>query len=264
MLGLPVRSAPQVQSTHGSFIAEVVINHGPAELLGKLLLAADTAARDRGVLLSFATLSELVEINRANRGSWLPLFPVFDPGCGHFDPSAAICLLGRNDSGDVVVTQAARYFDWQQTTFYEEVTSLRMLYHDPGTRRRRGEALEVTAPSAHKIAGKVAYTGAHWCRPDFRGKGFPGLTPRIARALAIARWDVDFACTLMLEEVFSRGVARRAGYLNSEWSVELKNTPLGTYTAALLWNDRGEIVADLKHFLSNLGDAHGGIVERYA
>ena len=261
---LPVRSVPLAQPSRGSFIAEVVINHGPAELLGKLLLAADTAARDRGVLLSFATLSELVEINHANRRSWLPLLPVFDPGCGHFDRSAAVCLLGRNDSGEVVVTQAARFFDWQNTTFYEEATSLRMLYHDPDARRQRGEALEVTAPSARKITGNVAYTGAHWCRPDFRGKGLPGITPRIARALAIALWDVDFACTLMLQDVFSRGVAQRAGYLNSEWSVELKNTPLGTYSAALLWNGRDEIVADLEGFLANLVDAHAGIVERYA
>src|SRR5262245_29011617 len=261
---LPLRSVPQAQPTRGSFIAEVVINHGPAELLGKLLLAGDTAARDRGVLLSFATLSELVEINQANRQSWLPLLPVFDPVCGQFDGSSAICLLGRNDGGDVIVTQAARFFDWQKTTLFEEATSLRMLYHDPDAQRQQGEALEVTAPSARKISGKVAYTGAHWCRPDFRGKGLPGITPRIARALAIALWDVDFACTLMLENVFSRGVARRAGYLNSEWSVELKNTPLGTYTAALLWNGRREIVADLEDFLANFVDAHAGIVERYA
>jgi hypothetical protein len=264
MMRLPVRRAPLARPTHGSFIAEVVINYGPAELLGRLFLAADTAARDRGVLLSFATLGELVEINKANRASWLPLLPVFDPGCGHFDQSSAICLLGRDDSGDVVVTQAARFFDWERTSFYEEATSLRMLYHDAHARRQGGEALEVTAPSARKIAGKVSYTGAHWCRPDYRGKGLPGITPRIARALAIALWDIDFACTLMLEDVFSRGVARRAGYLNSEWSVELKNTPLGTYTAALLWNDRSEMVADLEDFLANFVVAQAGIVERYA
>jgi hypothetical protein len=261
---LPSRYAPAAQQTRGSFIADLVINHGPAELLGKLLLAGDTAARERGVLLTFASLSELVEINQANGQSWLPLLPVFDPSCGRFDQSAAICLLGRNDGGEVVVTQAARFFHWQKTTFYDEATSLRMLYHDPDARSREGEALEVSAPSARKIGGRVVYTGAHWCRPDFRGKGFTGITPRIARALAIALWDVDFACTLMLEDVFSRGTAQRAGYLNSEWSVELKNTPLGTHTAALLWNDRSEIVADLEGFLANFVDTHPGTVERYA
>jgi len=260
----PIGSAPLAHKTHHSFIADVVINHGPAELLGKLLLAGDTSARERGVSLSFATPAELVEINQANRQSWLPLLPVFDPSCGQFDQGSAICLLGRNYSGDVVVTQAARFFDWQQTNLYDEAMSLRMFYHHADARRQQGEALEVTAASAHKIVGKVAYTGAHWCRPDFRGKGFPGIRPRIARALAIAFWDIDFACTLMVEDVFARGVARRAGYINSEWSVELKNTPLGTLTAALLWNDRDEIVADLANFLANFVGADTGIVERYA
>jgi len=134
----------------------------------------------------------------------------------------------------------------------------------PDAQRQQGEALEVTAASARKIGGKVAYTGAHWCRPDVRGKGFPAITPRIARALAIAFWDVDFACTLMVEDVLARGVGRPAGYINSERSVELKNTRLGTLTAALLWNDRDEIVADLADFLANLVGADARIVERYA
>jgi hypothetical protein len=262
-MGLPTARVTVAPGTR-SFIADVKISHGPQELLGKLLMAGDAAARERGVSLSFATLAELVKINQANRQNWLPLLPVFDPGCGRFDQSSAICLLGRNDSGDVVVTQAARFFDWPQTTFYDEATSLRMFYHNPDARRQQGEALEVTAASARKIGGKVAYTGAHWCRPDVRGKGFPAITPRIARALAIAFWDVDFACTLMVEDVFARGVARRAGYINSEWSVELKNTPLGTLTAALLWNDRNEIVTDLADFLANLAGADTRIVERNA
>ena len=141
---------------------------------------------------------------------------------------------------------------------------MRLLYREPELWRREGEAVEVTAPSARTITGKVAYTGAHWCRPDFRGKGLPAITPRIARALAIALWDVEVTCTLMVEDVFARGVARRAGYFNTEWSVELKNTPLGTLKTALLWSRRNEIVADLEDFLANFADANAGVVERYA
>jgi hypothetical protein len=68
----------------------------------------------------------------------------------------------------------------------------------------------------------------------------------------------------MVEDVFARGVARRAGYSNAEWSVELKNTPLGTLTTALLWSHRNEIVADLEDFLANFVDTDAGVVERYA
>jgi hypothetical protein len=256
--------SPWTHAAHRSFITRLVINHGPTEFLGRLILAADTAARARGVFLSFAGLDELVSINRANSQSWRPLLPVFDPNCGLFAPTSAFCLLGHNDAGEVVVTQAARFFDWQGTTLHEEATSLRLLYREPELWRREGEAVEVTAPSARTITGKVAYTGAHWCRPDFRGKGLPAITPRIARALAIALWDVEVTCTLMVEDVFARGVARRAGYFNTEWSVELKNTPLGTLTTALLWSRRNEIVADLEDFLANFADTNASVVERYA
>ena len=262
---LPTGNLPLgAHAANQSFVAGLVINHGPAEFLGRLILAADTAARARGVFLSFAGLDELVAINRANNQSWLPLLPVFDPICGQFAPASALCLLGRNDAGEVVVTQAARFFDWHGTTFHEEAGSLRLLYRDPEARRQTGEVVEVTAPSARLITGKVVYTGAHWCRPDFRGKGLPSITPRIARALAIGLWDVELACTLMVEDVFARGVARRAGYFNAEWSVELRNTPLGTLRTALLWSRRNEIVADLEDFLTNSVDTDAGVVERYA
>lgn len=248
----------------GSFLAGLVLDHGPIQLLGRLLLAADTAARERGVFLSFATLEELVAINRTNRATWRPLLPVFDPGCGEFAPSSAICLLGRNVAGDVVVTQGARFFDWHGTTLADEATSLRLLYRNPDAWRRPDEGVEVTAPTARQITGNVAYTGAHWCHPDFRGKGLPAITPRIARALAVALWDVDFACTLMVDDVFARGVARRAGYFNAEWSIELKNTPLGTLTTALLWSRRAEIVADLENALTGFVHADARVIERHA
>jgi hypothetical protein len=262
---VPTQNASlKAHAAHRSFIADIVINHGPADLLGRLVLAADTAARACGVLLSFAGLDELVSINRANSQSWRPLLPVFDPNCGLFAPTSAFCLLGRNDAGEVVVTQAARFFDWQGTTLHEEATSLRLLYRDPEAWRQEREAVDVTAPSARIITGKVAFTGAHWCRPDFRGKGLPAITPRIARALAIALWDVEFACTIMAKDIFSRGVARRAGYLNAEWTVDLKNTPVGTLASALLWSDRNEAIADLEDFLTHFADTPTTVVERHA
>jgi hypothetical protein len=89
-------------------------------------------------------------------------------------------------------------------------------------------------------------------------------TPRIARALAIALWDVEFTCTFMARDVFSRGVAQRAGYFNVEWAVNLKNTPVGTLTAALLWSDRNGAIADLEEFLANPADADITLVHRHA
>jgi hypothetical protein len=247
-----------------SFISNLVIDHGPAELLGKFVLAADTEARRCGVFLSFAEMGELVAANKANSATWRPLLPIFDPKCSRFDAESAFCLLGRNDAGEVVLTQAARFFDWRETSFYDEATSLRLFYHDPPSLRGGSETIEVTAPSAHLISGRIAFTGAHWCRPDFRERGLTAITPRIARALAIARWDVEIACTIMAKDIYTRGVARRAGYFNSEWAVELKNTPTGTFPAALLWSARSGIIADLEDFLASFVDPDVGVIHRHA
>ena len=247
-----------------SFLSNLVIEHGPPELIGKLVLAADTEARRRGVFLSFAPMDELVATNKVNSDTWRPLLPIFDPKCGRFEAESAFCLLGRNQAGEIVLAQAARFFDWRETSFHEEATSLRLFYHDPASLRGQGEAIDVTAPSASLISGRLAFTGAHWCRPDFRERGLTAITPRIARALAIARWDIELACTIMAKDIYTRGIAQRAGYFNSEWTVELRNTPTGTFPAALLWSVRSSIIADLEGFLESFVDRGIGVVDRHA
>ena len=59
-------------------------------------------------------------VNKANKASWRPSLPIFDPQCGRFEAEATLCLLGRNEEGEVVLSQAARFFDWRNTSFYEE------------------------------------------------------------------------------------------------------------------------------------------------
>lgn len=189
-----------------------------------------------GVSLRFATLHELLDVNKANAASWRPLLPIFSPHCNDIRPGTYICWLGYNENNEVVVTQAARLFDWKDTNFHEEAESLRLFYQEPDRWRGKDESIEVTAPSARKITGRVVYTGAHWVRPDYRGKGLTAITPRMVKALAMTIWRVDFFTTIMAKDIFDRGVADRAGYWRSQWSVDLNNTPTGTFPAALLWD----------------------------
>lgn len=235
-----------------SFLEDVVVEHGPIQTIGRLLLTAESAARDSGVHLSFAPMTELLKVNAANLDTWRPLLPIFDPTFGDFGPKDAFCILGRSSNGDIVLTQAARFFDWTGTSFHDEATELRLFYGNPDGRRHPKETCVVTAPSARQVRGRVAYTGAHWCRPDFRSKGLPSLTPRIARALAVTYWNVDCTCSMMARDVFGRGVARRAGYPNVEWSVNLINNPFGTIEMALLWSDRSSIELDFAWFLEEM------------
>lgn len=225
-----------------------------ARLLGRALLEGAEACLRRGVSINFDSMQALCDHNTANSDSWRPLLPIFSPYCHDFKPGTTLCMLGRDDKGDVVLAQAARLFDWRGTSFHEEAESLRLFYEDPRDWKwnQRGEQarIVVTAPMAREITGIVAYTGAHWVRPDFRGRGLTGITPRMARALAVTAWDVPMTCTIMAKDIFDRGVTERAGYPHHEWTVDLQNTTTGTFPAALLWATRDEIIADLEQWLA--------------
>ncbi len=95
-------------SAGASFLTEVTVEHGPAALLGRFFLSAETAARAQGVTVSFAGYDDLLAINEQNRDTWRPLVPMFHPRYNSFTRDNSIVLLGRNAQGDVVATQAAR------------------------------------------------------------------------------------------------------------------------------------------------------------
>jgi hypothetical protein len=107
------------------------------------------------VTLSFATLDDLVVINRGNRDTWLPLIPIFDPAMGGTTAETGFVLLGRNSAGEVVATQAARLYDWPATCFHDEAASLRMFYADPAPALAEGAVTSQRSPRAKAGAGSA-------------------------------------------------------------------------------------------------------------
>lgn len=235
--------------TSGRFIDEVEVVHGPAGLLGRFFLQAELAACDCGVSLSFATSHELVRVNRANSDTWRPLLPIFDHETSGFDPGCGFVLLGKDRSGDIVASQAARVYDWSDSDLQTEATSLRMFY---GTRppQRPDEICRVQAPSASLISGRVVFSGAGWYRPDFRKRGLASVLPRISRAYAMTCCATDFTVSIMADAVAAGGMAQRSGYTRAESSVELVNSPVGTVNCVLVWMDAQELLGDLQSYLA--------------
>jgi hypothetical protein len=223
----------------------------------KVIILGCERCRQLGVRMRFAPIQDLVAINRERsrqeHPDWRPILPIFDPDCSDLRDDNVFALIGRNADGEDVVTQAARFLDWNGTNFKKEAESLRLFYRRPLDRAGEDESVTVTATMAKSITGRVVFTGAHWVRPDYRGKDLTRITPRIAKAVALQRWrPIDMACTIMAKDVFDRRIARKAGYYNHEWTVDLKNTPTGTFPAALLWAWPADIIVDLERFLETL------------
>jgi len=236
-----------------SFVSDITIEHGPAEMLGRFFLKADTAARRRDVFLSFISPEEMLEINKRNADTWRPILPLFNPQSSILTEDNCYCMAGRNAKGEVIATQAGRLLPWTGTNFHEEASSMRLFYTDPAGMKAEGEAVIVTAPAAKTLTGSVVFSGAIWYRPDYRGRQLPSIIPYISRAYAYTRWKQDTTISIMAQDVHQRGMAERSGYANVDWEVLLRRTPVipeGDLHCALVWMDSDFLLKGTADFLA--------------
>jgi hypothetical protein len=237
---------------HSSLFSQITLMHGNMNLIGRTILAAEEMCRAEGVALSFATPHEFLAANQDNRDTWLPVASIFNPQYSQVSSDNSFFILGRNNMNEIVACQACRFFDWRASNFKAECESLRLWYDDPAQKMKPDEVARVSSFAAGGTTGLVAYSGAAWYRPDFRGKGLIGYLPRLARAYASGLWNVGSVVTLMADNNIKRGVYARAGWKNIEWTVEVINNQSGNIKFAYLWAKAEELELDFNEFLDGL------------
>jgi hypothetical protein len=210
----------------------LTIKYGPAPLLARFVLEGDKAAREAGIYLRVRhDFDELLYVNRhyAATGNWYPLVDAFNPELVDLRPENAFWISGENDAGEIVTTRLTQVYNWIDTNLEEQA---RAFWYGED----RGQPCIVTAPAAKLISGVVAGGGAFWVRPDYRGKHLSHWIPRIGKALACARWPIEFVfCYIHLEQV-RKGLAVNYGQKHLSYSVFYPGSPHGeivvAYTAA--------------------------------
>lgn len=248
-----------------SILSGIVIEHGPTRTLSRLFLTADTHLRNRGIRLSFATFEELAAINEAQRSSWRPLLPVFDPRVGQVSQENAFAVVGCDPSGRPVSAHAFRYIPLNGPTLKEELESLRIFYADPEQSRLPGETLAVSAPSAASRRKPVVFSGAAWLHPDYRGQGLLTYIQPLVRGLSYTRWQADYVFSFMAPELIKGGVARSARFTNVEWEVTLTNSPVlrgQTIHAALVSTTAQSQLQHFDEFVATIGQSASDISTR--
>lgn len=253
-------------TTHRSFIEDLTIEHGPADLLGRFFLTADAACRERGVTLSFGTFEEVVAANEANRDSWKPLFPAYHPAYHNFTDDNSFALIGRDGTGQVVVTQVGILFRLGEKSFHDFATELRINYDDPDRMKQPGEACKPTAPSLKSMKGNVLFGGATWFHPSVRKAGFAEITPRISRAFGYTRFRTDYSTAFIVAGPLKGGLGDRAGYPHVDWGVDFENSPMGSFSCAFCWMEPDYLLNDLRDWLGRSAPAEvdAGVRERRA
>jgi hypothetical protein len=266
---VPARSLDQGASR--SFLADVVIEHGPRDLLNRMFLSADTQLRAAGVQLTFGSLEELIAVNKANSSNWSPLLPLFDPSLNDIAESDAFALMARAPSGQVVATVAARRYDLEEGTLADKIESLRLFYSDPAASALEGEEMRVSSPVARATRGVAVFSGAAWSHPDWRGARLIDPMAPIGRGIGLTRWHPDLTFSFMVPELVRNGTAKR-WRMNVDWEITMINTPVkrgGTINAAMSWTTpvlMQEHFVDVVASRPGRGDAQvdGGVLKRSA
>lgn len=231
------------------FVNSIVIDHGPIALLGQFFLQAVTDLASMGLSIEEVSPWELLQANLSNSDNWLPLVQVFDPRWSDVDSTNMLSVAVKR--GDRVVgAHAVRLFDWRATTFHEELTSYRFLYRDPERQMQAKESVTISAKAAREITGLVGFSGAAWIHPDERGRGLSHIVPRIAKALALARWGVGRIVAIMNEGVYGKGFAPRFGYDGIDWGIRYENSRCGMKYLAILWMERAALEAHIADYVS--------------
>lgn len=244
----------------GPLLEGIEIQYGLKNFMWRFFRWADRALEERGVRLFFASFEDLVEVNRANPKTWRPLVPIFSPELSGVNRETGFVLLGRNSADEVVATQAARVFDWSESSLRVEAASLRLFYADAKAALQRGDRCEINASVAHGISGRVVFSGGGWYRPDFRRKDLGTILPRVSRAYAFTRWNSDFTISIMADAVVAGGFAERAGYTNVECdAVSYVASPMGALHGALVWMASAQMLADLDA-ISSEHDVHSAAI----
>jgi len=236
---------------------QITLKHGPREALGRFFLTDMGLAVAACALLTLSTDFELLrEVNARNQGSWHGLAPSFDCAYGGIDKDCGFWIIGRDEKGEVVTTQAARFFDTGSATLKDYLTSLQLFYPRPDEQKLPGEHCMVETPSAARISGRMVYSGGTWIHPDYRKRLMPMILPRISRALALTLWDSEYTFSMVSHALVSKGVATAYGYRNIEPGIRWMNSETELrLDGTLVWMDRAEQLADMARFDDLLDNA---------
>jgi hypothetical protein len=163
----------------------------------------------------FDEYRRLMALARPDHAPGLP----FDATIQDLHAGNALWIVGRDEDGTIMHTQALRLFDlghrslsdylrWNFCAFRPST----VLIDEERSRYRPG-------PGAHRISGAVVYHGDVWLggQPGrYRATGLSSILGRVAFTMAMRTWNPDHIFGFMANSVAQKGFPERQGYMHSE------------------------------------------------
>ena len=226
---------PSQRPDQRSFFDTHTIKRGDAAVLGRFFLEAETALLDIGITVQRITMAELYDIFQANKDSWFVLGPPFHINETALSDEGAACFVGYDQTGRAVCTTAARYYDLGGESLTSAVRSLRFFYGDNAARWADKFGLNLTAPIADEIKGRVVHLGAQWVHPDYRHGGVNIILGLVVRAFALSEWEFDHEVLCGRGRLGDPDVLAQYHFANSQETFQIVIDKKVSYDGKLIW-----------------------------
>ncbi len=177
--------------------------------------------------------------------------PIFDPDISGICSANGFWMIGHNNAGEIVHTQAMRMIDLCGVTLGEHLRlhlgDYRPHYHEVNVRKSR----YCLTPAASNITGRVSYHGALWLMggpAGYRGGCLTAILTRLMLARCLMQWSPDFMIGIQSPKIACRGLSAREGYMRLEqrsilWQVDDSDIPVEEW---LVWMSQDEAKFNLR------------------
>lgn len=229
----------------------LTVKHGPARLLSRFVLEGDKAVREHGIRLRLRyDFDDLAYVNKQKvaQGSWFRLVNMFDPQYTDLTPEDSFWLSGENEHGEVILTWAARVYNWTNTTLEDQVG---LFLCDKKDKPRNCTLTPDAAQVLRSISGVVFWGGSLWIHPEYRHQRLSPLVGRLGRAFAVSRWPVDWVMCLVMPIIVEKGIAAGYGYRHMTPGITFPKSAYGDLDLFLVYLSAAEAYADFSEFMAS-------------
>lgn len=198
-------------------------------------------ASEHGMVIEMGSDFDLYESYISSHRTHQPLGLPFDPKLHDMNEDSGFWIVGWNESGELVHTQAMRLFNLGGLALSDYLGQRFVDFPPTGLDLDLERSHYQPGPGAKRISGRACYHGELWVKGDdrYRGTGLPGLLARFALATCVLRWSPDHIFGFMPERYAFRGLAEREGYMHTD-------------PGALAWYPKGS-TTPLKGFMTYMG-----------
>lgn len=144
---------------------------------------------------------------------------LFTPGWARPGAENAFWIIGRDETGRIMHTQAMRRIDLAQRPLSDYLQENFCEFIPDNLEIDRVRSSYRPGPSARRICGSVVFHADVWLGGDrgrYRGTGLSSLLGRYAFYSAMRAWNPDHVFGFMTNSVAQKGFAERQGYMHAE------------------------------------------------